>query len=1138
MGMTLQEAVNDPSFRKLPPAEQEQALGVIDPSFKALAPEERSKVLTHLSSGQAKFTQGAPVAPEPAPVEEPNPWGVAAAKKGVRLAAAALTEGLVTTVGAPSDIAEMAVNGLAWLGERQLPPEQKIDPATGKPKDNTVDFPGGADELMKYVPDSLRIPKDLPPGQAILTDALKWQGAAMAPIAAATKFLTYADPNKVRQTELALAASGGVGAGLMKEIWGDGPMAEFVGGLSGSLGPQMVMKVFSKARQLVASATGLRTNESIEQEIGKEISKYATEEELTAGVKKSEEMKKELGDEFKPTTAQAVGTPGLIQSERVLSRATGEAADKSKRTLVQNQSMVRNYLEKGAPEGKLDDTVAALESTRTQETALLDAQLIRAQARIDEAKQKVSASTARIVQQADERATAAETRAQDRINALRSRGDGSEIRDGDVGRIIRQEYQKELDAFDTAAQEKYRTVDPDGRIPVPTAAVRDAVTQFTDKWGVSVQGLASTAVRKIQQVLPDLEKQGNDVASFKALHQARNEVRRLKRDALAAQDGQSVLQLGELDDALSQTLSGGGPVKLADIPPADLSERLAKSRSTLNVVDNQEILLRAEKAKADLEQAAGGGAGFTQDYDVGPGQGKKTTFASAHAQWYKDLTNPDTKSMGTVGSARKSTLKPEEVEGAIDRILQGNGADTGPVVAQVKQALLHDQEFAGSPWGRDFEKVAQGEPPSWLKLEAAPDISADEIKAAGKRLKDADEFYQKGFSRLKAGEAGALRAKEKTGRFRTHDEDVAAGFIEGETSIDDFIQAIGSRPAAREALREYMQLDFLRTAVRPDRDPNGGQVVEQAALRWINRHRDALDKFPELKDELGSVTAMQAMASRLRKEADGVSRNPEAVSRQRNPEVHAGLDEVTRRQTDLLDLRERTVGDWQKGLVGQLTGLDADKAAGAIVRSGKPRTLIADLNKRIGSDPDGQAGLTRALWDASLDQFSAKMTDAIGNPVLKEAKMKEFLRNNEEWMTERFGAERVARMQTSIQALSMLERTGRPVLPGGSDTFANLSNVLTDWGPFLSRINAVAAGRSSEHWLIGERALRIIGKIVKGKTEEAATELLDRAFYDPQVAQTFVLAHKNASEQLLEQRFRNYLLPKAYVVTDKTQEKP
>ena len=1135
MGMTLQEAVNDPSFRQLPPAEQEQALGVIDPSFKTLAPEERSKVLQHLSSGQAKVAQGAP---QPAPAEEPNPWGVAAATKGVQLAAAALTEGLVTTVGVPSDIAEMAVNGLAWLGERQLPAEQKIDPATGKPKDNTVNFPGGADELMQYVPDSLRIPKDLPPGQAVLTDALKWQGAAMGPIAAATKFLTYADPNKVRQTEMAFAASGGVGAGLLKEIWGEGPMAEFIGGLTGSLGPGMVMKVFGKARQLIASATGLRTTESIEQEIGKEISKYATEDELAAGVAKSEAMKKELGDEFKPTTAQAVGTPGLIQSERVLSRQTGQASDKSKRTLAQNQTVVRSYLERGAPEGKLDDTVKALEETRTQETAILDAQLIREQARIDVAKQKVSATTARIVQQADERAATAEQRAQDRINALRARGDGSEIREGDVGRIIRQEYAKELDAFETAAQARYTTVDPDGRIPVPTAAVREAVTQFSEKWGVSVQGLASTAVRKIQQVLPDLEKQGNDVASFKALHQARNEVRRLKRDAMAAQDGQSVLQLNELDDTLSQTLSGGGPTKLAELPPADLSERLAKSRSTLNVVDNHEILLRAEKAKADLEQAAGGGAGFAQDFDVGPGQGAKTTFASAHAQWYKELTNPDAKTMGTVGSARKSTLKPDEVEGAIDRILQGNGADTGPVVAQVKQALLHDQEFAGSPWGRDFEKVAQGEPPSWLKLDTAPDISAEEIKAAGTRLKAADDFYRKGFSRLKAGEAGALRAREKTGRFRTKDEDVAAGFIEGETSIDDFIQAIGSRPAARDALRDYLQLDFLKSAVRPDLAPGGGEVVPAAAGRWLQRHRDALDKFPELKDELGDVTKLQAMALRLRKESDTIARNPDAVARQRNPEVHADLDEVTRRHTDLLDARERTVGDWQKGVVGQLTGLDADKAAGAIVRSGKPRTLIADLSKRIGSDPDGQAGLTRALWDASLDKFSAQITDAIGNPVLKEAKMKNFLRDNEEWMTERFGPERVNRMRNSIKALTMLESTGRPVLPGGSDTFANLSNVLTDWGPFLSRMNAVAAGRSSEHWLIGERALRIIGKIVKGKTEEAATELLDRAFYDPQVAQTFVLAHKNASVQLLEQRFRNFLLPKAYVLTDKTQEKP
>jgi hypothetical protein len=995
---------------------------------------------------------------------------------------------------------------------------------------NTVNFPGGSEELLKYLPDALRVPKDLPPAQAILSTGIKWASGGIIPIAAATKLFTYADPRKLMQTETLIAAWGGFAAESFKQIYGESPIGEFLAGLMGVTGPQLMLGILKKARGLATSAMGLRTEEDIQREIGGQLNKLATPDEMQAGVAKTEAAQKELGAEFKPTTGQAVGTPGLAQSERAFQRSSTVQADVGKRTLAQNQAVVRSYVEKGAPEGKLADTVTALESTRNQESAMLDASLIRQQAQVDAVKHRVSSATDRIVQQADERATMAEQRAQDRINALRQTDGGSVIREGDAGRILRQEYQAEKAAFSTEASAKYATVDPDGRIPVPTGPLRDGLAQFTDKWGVSTQGLTQAGLRKISSILPDLEKTSNDLASFKALHQARTEVRRLRTDAVTARDGTSTMQLGELDDLITDTLAGGVPGKVEDVPH-DIAAMSAKPRGTLNITDNHEILLRAEKAKADLEAASGGGAGYNQAFDVGPGQGEKTTFQSAHADWYKDLTNPAKGSTGNAGSSRKTPLKPDEVNGAVDKIIRNHGDDVGPVVEQVKKSLLNDKEFPGSPWGQDFEKVARGEPPPWLKLDSAPDIQPDEIKSAYARLRDADSFYAKGAQRLNAGEAGALRFKNRWGRFVTHDEDVAAKFLEGETPVNDFVQALGSRPSAREALRDYAKLDFYKRAVNPET----GEVKQLAAARWIQDHEDALKQFPELGTEFRDVKRLQAIATGLTKDAEAIARNPEQAARLRNPKVYGELDEVTRKQTDLLDLRERTVGEWQKGLTSQLMGLDADRAAGAIVRSAKPQTMIAELSKKIGSDADGQAGLTRALWDASLDKFSAQITDAVGNKVLKQEKMRRFLTDNEAWMTQRFGEERVQRMRTSINALGMLESTGRPVLPGGSDTMANLSSVLTDWGPFLSRLYAERSGRASLQWVLSERTARILGNLVKARTEDAAAELLQQAFYDPRVAQTFMLAAKNASEPLLTQRFRS-LLPKSYLLADQSRE--
>lgn len=957
---TTQEIVADPHFLGLPDEEQQKVLSHVDHGFASLPPQEQSKALLQLKSRAPRLEQG------PAPVVRPDapPSALGDAMKGVQIGTASLAEGLVSVAGIPSDVAELAVNGLAWLSNRE----------------GRVDLPGGSEELMKYLPDALRVPKDLPPSQAILSTAIKWQGASLAPLAAASKLLTYADPRKLMQTETLIAAGGGATAESFKQIYGESPIGEFVAGLVGVTGPQMALGLLKKARGLATSMMGLRTETDIKREIGGQLNKLSSPEEMQAGIDKTTALQQELGGEFKPTTGQAVGTPGLAQSERAFQRSSTIQADVGKRTLAQNQAVIRNYVEKGAPEGKLADTVTALESTRNQESAMLDASLIRQQAQVDAVKHRVSSSTDRIVQQADERAAAAEGRAQDRINALRTTDAGSVITEGDAGRILKSEYKQELDSLSAEASQRYDAL-PD--FPVPTAALEKTLTSLGKEFGVELQGTTAAGMAKMRAIIPEHTPMKNPAGflaepaqapaasqtTFHELHQARNEVRRLQRNATASQDGKSAFQLGQLDEAIGETL------------------------------------------------------------------------------------------------------------------------DT------VKSTPLHGSEGA-------VEKLAA-----------------------------TDEWYGKQFQRLKAGEAGALRFKDRWGRFVTADEEVAAKFLDGETPVNDFVQALGSRPSAREALRDFAKLDFYKRVVNPET----GAVNQLMAARWIQTHADALTQFPELGTEFQDVKRLQAMATDLRTQSDVIARNPEKAARLMNPKVYGELDDVTRKQTDLLDLRERTVGEWQKGITSNLMGLDADRAAGAIVRSAKPHTMIADLAKKIGPDMDGQAGLTRALWDASLDKFSAQITDAVGNKVLKQEKMRRFLTENEAWMVQRFGEERVQRMRTSIDALNMLESTGRPVLPGGSDTMANLSSVLTDWGPFLSRLYAERSGRASLQWVLSERTARILGNLVKGRTEDAAAELLQQAFYDPRVAQTFMLAAKHASEPLLTQKFKS-ILPKSYLLADLSSE--
>lgn len=905
-----------------------------------------------------------PESPTPRQQDDSFRQNVKAVQRGLQLSGQAMAEGLTELAGLPSDLATLAINAMTRIGQNEA---GKVLTMVGQaPKSDErvipeVDVPLGAEELKKHLPEGFRLPKDLNPAEHILTTGVKWatQGATAASLA--TKILTFADPAKVRTFETMLAAAGGVTAGLAKEVFGDNAWSEFIGGAAAVFGPQGIARIARKSRELVQGATGIRTDEQLKADIGEELKKLATPEEIDAGVKKSEKLKGEVPD-VQLSTAQAVGTPGLIQAERGLQRSNKAIGQKSAQTLAQNKQLIRGYLEKGAPEGALEDTVRALEKTRATETALIDAALIREQAQLDLAKQKVSKGTERVLRNVDERAAQAEQRAQERVNALQFDQGGSAITRGQVGRIIREEHLKELDAFSAEADIKYAAIP---NFQFDASALSRRIGTIAAELGIETQGPATVALGKIKQAIGD-----DGPSQFIQVNKAMKEARRLQRLSRSAGDFKSSFQIGQFEHAIQESF---------------------------------DVLIQAP---------------------------------------------------------------PKGAEGAIEQ------------------------------------------------------------------LRAADAWYKKGAMRLKAGEAGALRTVGRDQKYRTHDEDIAASFVNGETPVNEFIQALGTRPAAVKAMRDHLSLDFYDVTV----NPQTGLVNANAAASWIKKKKEALAQFPELKEQFGDVTNASETAKQLMKEAESAGRSPEKVARMKNPRLFEDLDDATRRQADLIDVGEKKLGEWEKGITSQFLGLDADRAAGAIIRSGKPRTLLSDVSRKIGSDPDGQAGLTRALWDASLDKFGAQLVDAAGSPVLREVKMRKFLDENREWMTERFGADRVKKMETSIEALRALESTGRPTLAGGSDTVQNITSVMTNWGPFLSRVYAEQRGVVSMQWLISERIARIMGRLLKGRSEEQGLELIEQAFYDPKVAQTFVLAAKNASEQLIERRLQNLLVPKIYIATDRSEQ--
>lgn len=191
------------------------------------------------------------------------------------------------------------------------------------------------------------------------------------------------------------------------------------------------------------------------------------------------------------------------------------------------------------------------------------------------------------------------------------------------------------------------------------------------------------------------------------------------------------------DEAIQQVIRQWTPGSASDVPPelqpskADSRLRKAtpeeeaaapeifKPRHALPPEQSHELLLRAEKAKADMEiaEATGmpaGGKIFNFDTRGQGGTPDVTAIQSSNPDWYKDLTtkDPDT-GITPITADRPTKAHPkgrtarQKIEDAIARIIKDEGADRGAAVEKVKQALLNDRDFASTPWGQELQQAIE-----------------------------------------------------------------------------------------------------------------------------------------------------------------------------------------------------------------------------------------------------------------------------------------------------------------------------------------------------------------------------------------------------------------------------------------------
>lgn len=229
------------------------------------------------------------------------------------------------------------------------------------------------------------------------------------------------------------------------------------------------------------------------------------------------------------------------------------------------------------------------------------------------------------------------------------------------------------------------------------------------------------------------------------------------------------------------------PAPPINLPTEEVSrlEQASKPRSELTPTQNVEMLLRAQKAEADLQIAGKetGRRAVFEDNPNAPGQ-TVTGLQSAAPDWYRALTtkDPDTGRV-PIGSESPTKAHPkgrsarQKIEEAIQKIIQDEGADRGAAVEKVKQSLLADQEFRQTEWGRDLESILQGEWPSWVE-QPAGQVESEKIEqetpppptAPAMESKPAAPPSPEGQART--GEPGAAPSNSRTERIKNELEKI------------------------------------------------------------------------------------------------------------------------------------------------------------------------------------------------------------------------------------------------------------------------------------------------------------------------------------------------------------------------------
>lgn len=933
--------------------------------------------------------------------------------------------------------------------------------------------------------------------------------------------LAKIDPVKLTALETALAAGAGSGAEVVHQVFPEGgPTAEFVGELLGSFAPSVMLGLVQRSKELVATGArtlvGFETREETKRRLGGALKEAGTPEEIESGIRRAEELRQEISPTAGPeeglrlSTGSAITGGSVTAVERAEARASVKIGSALARQREQNIEAIRDYFEATAPPGNVSALIERLQALRAKNEYLLQQGLDRTERKLMALRGEFSARKAAMLNDLEMRMNAADQAIDARLRAI-----GPKLTSKERADVIRSQYDDAVARFREQSRADYHELANLGDAELPVTATR-------------------TELANIEMDFP------------------------------------GVLQaIQKIDPRVAQAIRALGR--------------------------NYELQSRLEKAKADLEitgPSLGSRGGF-RVYNEQAGKGgtpEVVGVQSAYPDWYRGLTTG------------KNALSRETIEHAIDTML--TGADHGlrqDTLDHVKSAILNDRSFRESPF---YDPVMDLIGPEQLSapLSTLRNLRAD-VLASMRRLRSnqaamqqggrvqhyvlnrvldavdrdidqllpgaspfADRYpqhgelyrqisadYREGVETLYRGQVGRLaEIRASTGRYAVPEGSVPAMFWRDETSLDEFLKAFSGNREAKEALRDYAQMDFFEHAVKR---LEGGKfaVDEVAAAAWLDKHRPKLKAFPDLEATFRDTVSMQQRFDILRDqwklythERKGEAALRQAMMENRRPGDFdpARIELMEERLARTQDIVRRTKMQWETSKANLFLRHGGSyenvlEAANAIVIGKHPLATYRSVVKTLRNDPEAVAGLNKSIWLAMMQKIEAGMIGTSGAVNLGKwhAGLVRMMTTHGDLMREVLGPEGFRRLQITRDAVEHVARAAKE----GSDTAVNLQVHAALVSTWLSRGWAILTGRVPTGFGIADRVLNHLLGVFRKHTAEQQEEILLEAFTNPKLYQALInTAQYGPNNRMVREQLARHLhlLNMSEQMTDGEQEQP